>query len=250
MAQLRHVQHLRRENGGLPEDFLVRVTGRYYTHEIVAKHMIEALLESAKGRCQEGSTIRVVDPFAGDGRLILWLLEAWQSNELPAVHWELALWDLEAKGLAVAQSRLKTLATRQRGVRFTCLASDSFKLGRDNDVPFEIVISNPPWELLKPDRRELQQFDKATRTAYVEQMREYDRFLAESYPASQPKQKFAGWGTNLSRVGLDLCRRYLLHRWTTWNCNASFVLGGWSVCSAATANDDQLTSCRCRLLSG
>lgn len=39
---------------------------------------------------------------------------------------------------------------------------------------------------------------------YIDSLREFDDYLSRVLPYSQPKRKFAGWGTNLSRVGAEL----------------------------------------------
>ena len=72
---------------------------------------------------------------------------------------------------------------------------------------YDAVITNPPWETLKPDRRELAGMPEDVRLEYKAALREYDNSLSVSLPHSQPERKYAGWGTNLSRVGTELAVR-------------------------------------------
>jgi len=72
-----------------------------------------------------------------------------------------------------------------------------------------VLLTNPPWEALKPDRRELKQLTPEARAAYVAALRSYDEQLARLLPQSQPDKKFSGWGTNLSRCGLEFSIRLL-----------------------------------------
>ncbi|HBB6017641.1 TPA: Alw26I/Eco31I/Esp3I family type II restriction adenine-specific DNA-methyltransferase, partial [Escherichia coli] len=56
----------------------------------------------------------------------------------------------------------------------------------------------------KPDSRELDFFEPSMKSMYIDSLREFDDYLSRVLPYSQPKRKFAGWGTNLSRVGAEL----------------------------------------------
>ena len=201
---MKHLSYLKNNNIDLPPDFNIRASGQYYTHIEVARHLISALLRSARGHFSEGSTINVVDPFAGDGRLVKWLIESWQASKLPRVKWNITFWDLNPDGHNTAKTSFQQLAASGIELKYKCVTGDTFCLALNHSEAFDIVITNPPWELLKPDRRELKQLGQSMRSAYISKMREYDNFLSENYPDSQPNRKFAGWGTNLSRVGLDV----------------------------------------------
>src|SRR5258708_13291631 len=56
----------------VPKNLLARATGRFYTHELIGKHLADATVH---GVCtQNAELLRIIDPFCGDGRLIFWLL--------------------------------------------------------------------------------------------------------------------------------------------------------------------------------
>lgn len=189
----------------LPHDFITRATGKYYTHQNIADHLIHSLLANIKNAdISAGNELRVVDPFAGDGRLVYWLIGSWISSDLPSVKWRITLWDINEEGLNNASSSLISEFDDKVDIKVEWKKCDSFIEALDYRDNFDVVITNPPWELLKPDSRELKSFPLEVREKYIDEMREYDQFLAKCYPKSQPLKKFAGWGTNLSRVGLEL----------------------------------------------
>lgn len=164
-------------------------------------------MEAARAYRNAGSaeqTIRILDPFGGDGRLVEWLIEAWYQSGFPDAYWDVTIWDIDDVGFEEARLRFRRLAraynTKFR-VRFRVI--DTFSWARRTRSSFDIVVTNPPWEVLKPDRRELESLSTKRKVQYISQLRAYDRWLGEYYPLSQPRRKFAGWGTNLSRVGLE-----------------------------------------------
>jgi Alw26I/Eco31I/Esp3I family type II restriction m6 adenine DNA methyltransferase len=207
---MKHVQHIKTSGAKLPKSFIVKATGRYYTHSSVAAHMSKSAIEAWTNQIKANSKVRLIDPFGGDGRLAIEFIRGWMKADRPTVQWDVTLWDLSAEGLAEAKSKLYGFK-KETGLNISwhLVAGDSFNLAKSTDKTFDVVISNPPWELLKPDRRELKALPSELAESYVETMRGYDRFLTKTYPTAQPARKFAGWGTNLSRVGFDVCRTVL-----------------------------------------
>jgi Alw26I/Eco31I/Esp3I family type II restriction m6 adenine DNA methyltransferase len=194
--------------GPIGETWLQNLTGRYYTHQAVGRHLSRAVWEAfaARGNLIPNE-IAICDPFAGDGRLVAWLIEQ-ACGAGARASWRVELWDLHEDGLREAERALDGLAHRL-GIRIECKSRviDTFAHAADLAPEFDIVVTNPPWENLKPDRRELSVLSEDSRASYLAALRETDIFLSRAYSLSQPRRKFAGWGTNLARVGIEVSVR-------------------------------------------
>lgn len=181
-----------------------RASGRYYTGEIVGRRLASEVAQAFHSAYPSVRKISAADPFGGDGRLIVWLMDAWAELSLPKVHWDITLWDVNDVGFDEAEARLNEASTRNKQrLRINLHVGDAFAKALDARGHFDVVITNPPWELLKPDRRELEVLGASSRKQYIAKMRSYDDWLSTHFPLSQPRRKFAGWGTNLSRVGME-----------------------------------------------
>ncbi|HAO7436830.1 TPA: Alw26I/Eco31I/Esp3I family type II restriction adenine-specific DNA-methyltransferase, partial [Escherichia coli] len=164
--------------------------------------MIEKLLPLINS-CDKKS-YNVADPFSGDGRLITLLIKQWMINGFPDVEWNVYLFDIENTGLTYAKNALSELKLAGANINITIKNSDVFYEFKKYVDYFDCVITNPPWENIKPDSRELDFFEPSMKSMYIDSLREFDDYLSRVLPYSQPKRKFAGWGTNLSRVGAEL----------------------------------------------
>lgn len=199
-----------RRNEGLSlanKSLVSRATGSFYTHAEIGQYITRQLISLLKGTTRK--TISIIDPFAGDGRLVCWLIEAAHHAGIKA-KWQISLWDRNGAALATAAQQIDALQRRTGlAMRHSLVCTNSFDLASRHEGRFDIVITNPPWEALKPDRRELAELTATDRINYVDHMRAMDQRLASMYPNSQPTKKFAGWGTNLSRVGLEASLKLL-----------------------------------------
>ena len=183
---------------------MIKFTGRYYTHESLIDIIVDRLLNQIDIYSFKKSDIYIIDPFSGDGRLIYHFIKRWYERNYPKMKWNIELWDIHKEGHIVAKEKINEL--REKGLLITCnyRVVDTF-MYQDNYInAFDIVITNPPWETLKPDARELKCLSTDEKEKYIESLKEYDSLLSSKFPESQPIKKFAGWGTNLSRVGLDV----------------------------------------------
>jgi Alw26I/Eco31I/Esp3I family type II restriction m6 adenine DNA methyltransferase len=187
-------------------DHARRAFGRYYTPMTVAVRLAADLRAAASGTPRE--TIDCIDPFCGDGRLICQLLTAFSGRIPEAPRWRIWLYDLDPVAAEEARRSVTAVAAN---LGLPCEISaekrDAFSLLPEHAGQFDIVVTNPPWEALKPDRREMGSMTDSDRAAYLEALRHYDSSLAAKLPWSQPERKFSGWGTNLSRCGLELALR-------------------------------------------
>lgn len=187
-------------------DHAKRAFGRYYTPRAVAARLAEDVIAALEGRVRP--SIACIDPFCGDGRLVTEVLRSSHGRTPPSTRWHVTLHDLDAGAVDDAVEAVATVAAE---LMLNCEihgeVADAFSLLPERGGEFDVVVTNPPWEALKPDRREIGVLPDVDREEYLQAMRAYDSMLATKLPWSQPERKFSGWGTNLSRCGLELALR-------------------------------------------
>ena len=98
-------------------------SGRYYTPKKLALNLIETIVSQHKKR--KTKTLSVIDPFAGDGRLVKWLIEAYEASISSDVNWNITLWDVNHDGLITAEKELKGSAFSDR-IKLNVMAGDAF----------------------------------------------------------------------------------------------------------------------------
>ncbi len=205
-----HLAHLRTsglaEFGDDPKNLLTRATGRFYTPTVIAEHLVDAILQAWKPTTD---TVRAVEPFCGDGRLIALLMEK-AALAYPALKWDIEIWDCEEAPLNIARDTISRVAKRLKvKAQVTARVGDSFARAPEFFGQFDLCITNPPWEVLKPDRRELEGLTQAETEKYIHLLKEHDAQLRALYPLSAPLKRFSGWGTNLARCGVEASLRLL-----------------------------------------
>jgi Alw26I/Eco31I/Esp3I family type II restriction m6 adenine DNA methyltransferase len=173
-----------------------RLTGRFYTPALVA----DRIAEQALAACAEPES--VCDPFCGDGRLILaWLRLAARASATRRLR-KIVLWDYDAEAVENARARIAAeLSALGLGwhVTLEAVAGDTFTCAAKLFGTIDIILTNPPWELLKPDSRDRVDED----VGYKDQLRSYASKLAKNFPGSMSAKGKAmtGYGVNLARAG-------------------------------------------------
>lgn len=184
------------------KDVQRRAAGRFYTHRAIGDRLAATIVPLLGLR----DRLTVVDPFGGDGRLVSWLLP--QLAAAGVRHVRTTLWEQEAAATAIAGELIAAEAVRLGlDVDVDVWTGDTFDRAAGSRERFDVVITNPPWELLKPDHRELRRLPVELRDSYISELRAFDQRLASEFPTAQPSRRFAGWGTNLSRVGTEVALR-------------------------------------------
>ena len=180
-------------------------TGKFYTPETIALPLIEKTLKAAQIKERRGR-IRIIDPFCGDGRLIAWMLPFLNGIKAPI---EIHLWDYDDDAVSCAATKIKSLGkTLNLKLDVVAKKADSFSEFFENwENRFDIVITNPPWEVVKPDPKDLAHVTKEKREKYTQSLKEFSNRLLRDFPLSRPTKAYGGWGVNLARVGTELSVR-------------------------------------------
>jgi Alw26I/Eco31I/Esp3I family type II restriction m6 adenine DNA methyltransferase len=172
-----------------------RFTGRFYTPPVIA----DRLAQQALSICPAPSALG--DPFCGDGRLIVaWLRLASRSARRSLR--QVILWDYDADAVRIARQRVEaelsalgwTNSVSVQAEPCDTFARVSQMLGR-----IDTVLTNPPWELLKPDSRD----GLNDAGEFRDQLRVYAAGLGREFPGamSAKGKAMTGYGVNLARAG-------------------------------------------------
>lgn len=196
-----------------------RTTGRFYTPDVLANdlaaRMVECLVSSAS-RGELRRDVKVCDPFSGDGRLVIALMTAMTSSAiLRGGRIIVTLRDIDAAAAKDAANHVRKAAGRLAlNVTVRVHVGDSF--ADASPETHDAVITNPPWELLKPDTREIATLSAKAADAYRSWLRARCAELNARFPDAKADVSWAGWGTNLARCGWDVALR---------SCRCGGVLG-------------------------
>jgi Alw26I/Eco31I/Esp3I family type II restriction m6 adenine DNA methyltransferase len=195
------------------ENLLTKTTGKFYTPKFIGERLVDSVL-TAVARTEDSGELSVIDPFCGDGRLIVWLLE--RATIFPGLIsrlWRIEIWDCDEQAVIQAKRSIQSIANHI-GINFTLstYVHDSFTYAISrfrhhlpcSETQFDITITNPPWEVIKPDRRDIKVLDNQMESIYIDALREFSKKLQNNFPMSMPRKMFSGWGINLARVGLDV----------------------------------------------
>lgn len=188
------------------KSLLERALGKFYT----PKFIVNSLIEQLSIDDFEGQTLRIIDPFCGDGRLIVKFLQVFKK-EITNKSIEIHIWDIDNEALNVATENIQNHVLENEflaSVIATCQNS-FFSLNDNLEGTFDLCLTNPPWEVIKPDRRELEHLSEEKSREYIYELKKLDEVLTDKFPTSQPKIKFAGWGMNLARLGVEVSLRLL-----------------------------------------
>lgn len=183
---------------------LERATGKFYTPPLIADSLVNNMLEL--GSLEWAGEVRILDPFCGDGRLLVaFIRRVCELHVGRNIRWHVAFWDYDSTAVEKARCSIADAAQRY-GIDVTLqpFCGDSFFIDQAHFNTYDCVITNPPWEAIKPDSRELAGMVPSQQEDYCTALQEYDQRLSRVLPHSQPLKKFAGWGTNLSRCGAEL----------------------------------------------
>lgn len=190
------------------DNLLIKTTGKFYTPRFIGERLIDSVLTIAT-RLETTEELSIIDPFCGDGRLIAWLIERAQAfPELMKRSWRIEVWDCDEQAVELAEQNIQRIANRI-GLNYTLkvFARDSFAYFVSSDACFDITITNPPWEVIKPDRRDIEVLDRQTESAYIDSLRDFSKRLERNFPLSMPRVMFSGWGVNLARIGIEVSVR-------------------------------------------
>ena len=186
-------------------DIEARLTGRFYTPlEIAETLAASAVASGLQPQC-------VCDPFCGDGRLVVaWLRRAATDRTAIERLSEVRLWDYDAEAVKTACSAvgelLQKLGLSER-VQLIAVSGDTFRRVSLEGASVDLLLTNPPWELLKPDSRDAVEL----LGEYRQSIRGYADWLDREFPGckSASGKAVTGYGVNLARAGAIASARLL-----------------------------------------
>ena len=198
-------------NGFTQSDFEDdKMLGKFYTDIGIAESMIQTICNTYIPY-RFNSELRIIDPFCGDGRLVLALLAALSSKQLlHGFKVLVSLWDIDAEAVKVAQDSI-TEFCQNNDITFDldAKAADAFVEYQEVCGSYDICVTNPPWSLLKPQKLFSKSNGEESLAGYRNAIEQYDSFMKQEFSVSQPTTKFGKWGTNLARCGTEVALRLI-----------------------------------------
>ena len=187
-----------------------KILGRFYTDFDIAARMMQVLSQ----HCVWGtvpSELHMIDPFCGDGRLMISLLsELQKSGKLPCGRLVISVWDIDANAVDTAKREIARFCEAAGLIcEIDARQEDTFIECDTVRGKYDICVTNPPWSLLKPQKLFKKSHSEEAMAEYRNAIAEYDSYMKEAFAISQPSSKFGKWGTNLARCGTEAALRFI-----------------------------------------
>ena len=106
--------------------------------------------------------------------------------------WRIEIWDYDEQAVIQAKQAIEQIANHL-GIKFTLktFVHESFAYFISqfrnrktcSKSQFDITITNPPWEVVKPDRRDLKILNDQTELIYIDSLREFSKKLQRNFPS-------------------------------------------------------------------
>lgn len=187
-----------------------KLLGKFYTDFSIAESMSEILVRNYTAD-RFSPTLRLIDPFCGDGRLIIKLLFALAKHDLllgKQVY--ISLWDIDSDAVSNAEQVVKAFCEEHNlCYEVDARIADAFVEYRNVHSTYDICITNPPWSLLKPQKIFQKSNDEEAMIRYCNAIEQYDAYMKNEFGISQPSSKFGKWGTNLARCGTEVALKLI-----------------------------------------
>ena len=182
-----------------------KILGKFYTDYKVARTMIKSLCGQMSG-APVNQRLSIIDPFCGDGRLVLLLLEEIaQISAYHSAHLIISLWDIDKEAVRTAADAVRKFCNEKYlDFEVDARVADAFVEYIPMVGHFDICVTNPPWSLLKPQKLFAKSNDEMAMSTYRDAIEKYDTYMKTAFPNSQPTKKFGKWGTNLARCGTEV----------------------------------------------
>lgn len=187
-----------------------KLLGKFYTDRDIAASMMQVLSRRYAGDTFS-SKIYIIDPFCGDGRLIISLLsELLNVGKLMSKHLYISVWDIDRDAVNTAKNEIAQFCrTNDLRCEIDARQADAFVEYDAVRGKYDICVTNPPWSLLKPQKLLIKSNSEEAMIGYRNAIEQYDSYMKETFVISQPSSKFGKWGTNLARCGAEVALRLI-----------------------------------------
>lgn len=184
-----------------------KAIGQFLTPERIYSPMVQEVTSTL--RYADNRTIRIIDPFCGDGRLIAALIRSIGSSVSSSFKLEAFAWDIDGAILAEAEKIIEDSAVAVPfDVEIHVEKRDAFECESSVLGTFDVCITNPPWsstKSLKPNAFA----SKEEYRHYQDVANDYGKILSERFPEVRGGRSFGAGALNLSRFGFALAMRLI-----------------------------------------
>ncbi len=187
-----------------------KLLGKFYTDYDIATSMMRVLSQHYVPDISS-SELRIIDPFCGDGRLVVSLLsELQESGKLMTNRLFISIWDIDKYAVDIAKNKIIHFCkTAKLKYKIEAYQTDAFVKYDAVQGQYDICVTNPPWSLLKPQKLFNKNNSEEAISSYRKAIEQYDSYMKTAFVVSQPSSKFGKWGTNLARCGTEVALKLI-----------------------------------------